>query len=72
MVVEGPRVRSRLLSPREAARLMGLPDTYKLPSRYNDAYMLTGDGLVVAAVAHVARNVIEPILKAQRAARRIA
>ena len=61
MVVFGPTIRSRLLSPREAARLMGLDDTYKLPKRYNDAYMLAGDGLVVPAVAHVARHVIDPI-----------
>ena len=31
LIVEGEKVRSRLLSPREAARLMGLPDSYKLP-----------------------------------------
>ncbi len=61
MVVDGPNIRSRLLSPREAARLMGLDDSYKLPERYNDAYMLAGDGLVVPAVAHVARYIIDPI-----------
>lgn len=66
MIVDGPSIRSRLLSPREAARLMGLSDNYKLPTRYNDAYMLAGDGLVVPAVAHVARHIIEPILEAQR------
>jgi DNA (cytosine-5)-methyltransferase 1 len=31
IIVEGKKVRSRLLSPREAARLMGLPESYKLP-----------------------------------------
>ena len=31
IVVHGDKVRSRLLSPREAARLMGLPDEYILP-----------------------------------------
>ena len=31
VLVDKGRVRSRLLSPREAARLMGLPDSYKLP-----------------------------------------
>ena len=31
LVVEGRTVRSRLLSPREAARLMGLDDSYELP-----------------------------------------
>ncbi|MBL0319716.1 MAG: DNA cytosine methyltransferase [Alphaproteobacteria bacterium] len=42
MIVEGKKVRSRLLAPREAARLMGLPDHYKLPQKYNDAYQLCG------------------------------
>jgi DNA (cytosine-5)-methyltransferase 1 len=37
MLVEQGKVRSRLLSPREAARLMGLPDTYILPQNYNAA-----------------------------------
>jgi DNA (cytosine-5)-methyltransferase 1 len=50
MVVEGARVRTRLLSPREAARLMGLPDSYRLPGNYNEAYHLLGDG-VAAPVA---------------------
>ena len=31
LIVEGQRVRSRLLSAREATRLMGLPNSYKLP-----------------------------------------
>ena len=38
-------MRSRLLSPREAARLMGVPDNYPLPLSYNDAYHLFGDGV---------------------------
>lgn len=33
MVVNGPNVRTRLISPREAARLMGLPETYRLPAQ---------------------------------------
>jgi DNA (cytosine-5)-methyltransferase 1 len=37
MIVEGDSIRSRLLSPREAARLMGLPDEYVLPGNYNEA-----------------------------------
>ena len=40
LVVEGQKVKSRLLSSREAARLMGIPDSYILPARYNDAYHL--------------------------------
>jgi DNA (cytosine-5)-methyltransferase 1 len=63
MIVEGNRIRSRLLSPREAARLMGLPETYKLPEKYNDAYHLAGDGLVVPVVRHLSENIFEPALK---------
>lgn len=62
MVIEGNKVRSRLLSPREAARLMGLPDTYKLPSSYNDAYHLAGDGVAVPVVRFLAKNLLEPLL----------
>lgn len=67
VVVEGQSVRTRLLSAREAARLMGLPDSYKLPARYNDAYHIAGDGLVVPVVRYLADTVIEPILLANRA-----
>lgn len=63
LVIEGEQVRSRLLSPREAARLMGLPDSYKLPVNYNEAYHLAGDGLAVPAVRFLAAKILEPILK---------
>lgn len=62
MIVEGAKVRSRLLSPREAARLMGLPETYQLPHKYNDAYHLAGDGVVVPVVRHLAAHILEPLL----------
>ncbi len=63
MIVKGNSIRSRLLSPREAARLMGLPEDYKLPGKYNDAYHLAGDGLVVPVVRHLAEYILEPALK---------
>jgi DNA (cytosine-5)-methyltransferase 1 len=63
LVVKGRSVRSRLLSPRETARLMGLGDDYKLPSKYNDAYHLTGDGVVVPVVRFLASNILEPLLE---------
>lgn len=62
IVVEGPKVRTRLLSSREAARLMGLPDSYKLPTKYNEAYHLAGDGVVIPVVSHLARQILEPIV----------
>jgi DNA (cytosine-5)-methyltransferase 1 len=66
IVVEGRKIRSRLVSTREAARLMGLPDSYSLPSNYNDAYHLAGDGVAVPVVRHLASNLLEPILAANR------
>ena len=69
MVVEGSRIRSRLLSARETARLMGLPDDYVLPVRYNEAYHLTGDGVAVPVVGHLARYLLEPLLGLTGAAR---
>lgn len=60
--VTGDRVRSRLMTPRETARLMGLPDHYRLPAGQGDALHLTGDGVVVPVVRHLARHLFEPIL----------
>ena len=62
MVVDGAKVKSRLISSRETARLMGLPDEYELPENYNEAYHLTGDGVVVSVVRHLAAHIFEPIL----------
>jgi DNA (cytosine-5)-methyltransferase 1 len=64
MVVEGGKVQSRLLSAREAARLMGLPDSYKLPARYNEAYHVVGDGVAVPVVRHLAAHILEPLVRA--------
>lgn len=70
VVVEGKSVRSRLLSPREAARLMGLSDEYILPARYNDAYHVAGDGVCVPVVRHIAEHLLEPILEFRQHAQR--
>ncbi len=62
LLVEGDKVRSRLLSPREAARLMGLSEKYDLPENYNEAYHLVGDGVVVPVVRFLASRILEPLL----------
>jgi DNA (cytosine-5)-methyltransferase 1 len=72
LVVEGYRVRSRLVSARETARLMGLGDNYVLPRRYNDAYHLTGDGVAVPVVRHLAKHIFEPLTAALTADRKVA
>ncbi len=69
--IENGKVRSRLLSPREAARLMGLPEDYILPQSANAALKLCGDGVAVPVVRWLAETVFEPALagaKARKAA----
>jgi DNA (cytosine-5)-methyltransferase 1 len=61
LVVEGDVIRSRLLSVREAARLMGLPDSYWLPERYNDGYHVMGDAVVVPVVSWLEEHILRPI-----------
>ena len=67
LVVEDGRVRSRLISARETARLMGLPDEYRLPANYTEAYHLTGDGVAVPVVRHLAETLLEPVLRGRTA-----
>jgi len=62
LVVEDGQVRSRLMTARETARLMGLPDAYRLPAGYSAACHLTGDGVAVPVVRHLARHLFEPLL----------
>jgi DNA (cytosine-5)-methyltransferase 1 len=65
LLVNGDDVRTRLMSARETARLMGLDDQYRLPKKYNEAYHLTGDGVAVPVVRHIARHVLEPLLQVE-------
>jgi DNA (cytosine-5)-methyltransferase 1 len=64
VIVDGRKIRSRLLSPREAARLMGVPDDYPLPENYNDAYHLFGDGLAVPVVRWLSNHLLSQIAAA--------
>lgn len=65
VVVEDGRVRSRLLSPREAARLMGLPDSYRLPPTATAALHVAGDGVAAPVVRWLAAELLEPLLTAR-------
>lgn len=55
-------VRTRVLTPREGARLMGLADSYRLPTSATPALHVIGDGVVVPVVRALAAQVIEPML----------
>jgi len=65
LVVEDDQIRSRLMTARETARLMGLPDSYRLPGSFSAACHLTGDGVAVPVVRHLAHWLFEPLLATQ-------
>lgn len=65
--VNGNKTRSRLMTVREGARLMGLPETYVLPSAYNEGYHLVGDGVAVGVVRYLADSIFEPVIDADAA-----
>ena len=65
MLVDDQNVKTRLISSRETARLMGLPDDYILSDNYNEAYHLTGDGLAVPVVRHLVTEIIDPLFELQ-------
>jgi DNA (cytosine-5)-methyltransferase 1 len=69
VLVEDGRVRTRLLTPREAARLMGLPEAYVLPRGVSAALHVAGDGVCVPAVRWLADALLEPLLDALPAPR---
>jgi len=64
MMVKGNETRARLLSSLEVARLMGLPDSYRMPQSYNQAYKVAGDGVAVPVVTYLDQTVFQPILRA--------
>ena len=62
MVVDRGEVRTRLLTGREGARLMGLPDDYVLPKPATGALQVVGDGVAAPVVRFLAERLIEPLL----------
>lgn len=62
VVAERGVIRSRLLTPREGARLMGLPDSYRLPKGDTAAFHVIGDGVAVPVVRWLASRLLEPLL----------
>ena len=62
LIVDGGEVRTRLLSGREGARLMGLPDDYRLPKSATGALHVVGDGVAVPVVRFLAERLLEPLL----------
>jgi len=66
LVNQGSRRPPRRLTPRECARLMGFPDTFRIPVSVSDtrAYQQFGNSVVVPVIREVARA-IKPFLAEQ-------
>ena len=61
LVSQGARRRPRRLTPRECARLMGFPDTFKIPVSDTQAYKLLADAAVVPMMAAAAQCVVSKL-----------
>ncbi len=66
ILVDNGAVRSRLMTIRECARLMGAPDTYRLNGSYNDGYRAMGDAVVVPVTRWLTRNLLAPLADRSR------
>lgn len=54
-------IKTRLLTIRETARLMGAPESYKLPGSYNDGYKAMGDAVAVPVVRYLAKHLLSQL-----------
>lgn len=61
------KLATRLLTVREAARLMGVREDYQLPGSYNDGYKAMGDAVAVPVVRHLAAHLLKPLTLRARA-----
>jgi DNA (cytosine-5)-methyltransferase 1 len=56
-------LKTRLLTVREAAALMGVRKDYRIPGGYNDGYKAMGDAVAVPVVRHLGRTLLAPLAK---------
>lgn len=63
LVSQGARKRPRRLTPRECARLMGFPDTFKIPVSDTQAYKQFGNSVVVPVIQEVARIMVPRVME---------
>ena len=61
LVTENGRVRLRPMMAREAARLMGLDDSYRLPPGETKALKVVGDGVSVPVVRWLGQHLLAPL-----------
>lgn len=62
LIYQGEHKNPRRLTPRECARLMGFPDTFRIPVSDTRAYKQFGNSVVVDVMSHVAK-LMQPMLE---------
>jgi DNA (cytosine-5)-methyltransferase 1 len=60
---DGGELKVRLLTVREAARLMGARDSYKIPGSYNDGYKAMGDAVAVPVARYLSTMLLYPLVR---------
>lgn len=61
LINQGPNHRPRRLTPRECARLMGFPDSFRITVSDTQAYRQFGNSIVVPIAETIARKVISTL-----------
>ena len=51
----------RKLTPRESARVMGFPDSYKISENVNQAYVQLGNSVVVDVLQHIIKEIVDKL-----------
>jgi DNA (cytosine-5)-methyltransferase 1 len=64
VVKKNGETHARLLTVREAARLMGAPDSFVLPGSYNDGYKAMGDAVVMPVARFIGERFLTKIAEA--------
>lgn len=64
VVKKNGQTHARLLTVREAARLMGAPDSFALPGSNNDGYKAMGDAVVAPVAQFIGERFLTKIAEA--------
>jgi len=63
VIARNGNLETRLITIREAARLMGARESYRIVGSYNDGYKAMGDAVAVPAVRYLAQHLLYPLAR---------
>ena len=64
ILIEQKNKNPRMLTPREAARLQGFPDSFKIPVSKNQAYKQFGNSVPINVIRVLAKEISYQLFKA--------